>query len=79
MVTSLTLTQETEKDMMVRVHPPLPFIKIIKERFIMTKGKMIKALKEAGVRSGDKDGYTVPLEHLKTYQVIKMYYQYCID
>lgn len=38
---------------------------------------MTKALKEKGIRTGDKDGSTVKLEHLKTYQIIKMYYEYC--
>lgn len=44
-----------------------------------TKGKMIKALKEKGIRSGDKNGAMVSLEHLKTYQIINLYYTYCID
>jgi hypothetical protein len=46
---------------------------------MMTKGKMISALKKAGVRSGDKDGAMVSLEHLKTFQVIKLYYEYCAE
>ena len=41
----------------------------------MTKGEMIKKLKAAGVRRGDKDGATVALEHLKTYAVINLYYK----
>ena len=45
---------------------------------MLTKGKMIKQLKEkAGIRSGDKNGTVVKLEHLKFYQVIELYYQYC--
>ena len=45
---------------------------------MLTKGKMIKQLKEkAGIRKGDKNGAMVQLEHLKTYQIISMYYQYC--
>ena len=44
---------------------------------MLTKGKMISALKKAGVRRGDKNGSIVQLEHLKTYQIISMYYQYC--
>ena len=44
---------------------------------MLTKGKMIKALKEHGIRKGDKNGAMVQLEHLKTYQIINMYYQYC--
>lgn len=39
----------------------------------MTKGKMIKALKEVGIRTGDKNGSTVKLEHLKTYEITKLY------
>ena len=44
---------------------------------MLSKGKMISALKKAGIRRGDKNGSIVPLEHLKAYQVIKLYYQYC--
>ena len=45
---------------------------------MLTKGKMIKQLKEkAGIRYGDKEGARVSLEHLKTHQVINLYYQYC--
>lgn len=43
----------------------------------MTKGFMIKELKKNGVRYGDKDGALVKLEHLKTYQVVSLYYTYC--
>jgi hypothetical protein len=45
---------------------------------MMTKGKMISALKKVGIRRGDKDGAMVALEHLKTFEIIKMYYEYCI-
>jgi hypothetical protein len=44
---------------------------------MLTKGKMTKALKEHGIRKGDKNGATVSLEHLKTYQIINLYYRYC--
>ena len=44
----------------------------------MTKGKMIKELKTKGIRSGEKEGAKVSLEHLKYYQVAKMYYTYCV-
>lgn len=44
---------------------------------MITKGKMIKALKEKGIRSGEKEGAKVRLEHLKSYQVSKMYYEFC--
>ena len=44
---------------------------------MLTKGKMIKELKAHGIRKADKEGTTVSLEHLKTYQVINLYYQYC--
>ena len=44
---------------------------------MITKGKMIKALKEKGIRKGDKNGSSVSLEHLKTYQIITLYSQYC--
>ena len=40
---------------------------------MMTKGKMIKALKEAGVRK--QPGTSKQLEHLKTYEVINLYYE----
>lgn len=44
---------------------------------MLTKGKMIKCLKEHGIRKADKEGYTVSLEHLKMYQVSKLYYENC--
>lgn len=44
---------------------------------MLTKGKMTKALKEKGIRRGEKDGAIVPLEHLKTYQIINLYYTHC--
>ena len=40
----------------------------------MTKGSMIKKLKAAGIRKGEKDGATVKLEHLKTFAVTLLYY-----
>lgn len=46
---------------------------------MLTKGKMIKELKSKGIRKADKEGATVSLEHLKTHQVINLYYQYCVD
>ena len=46
---------------------------------MISKGKMIKSLKEHGIRKGDKNGATVSLEHLKTYQVINLYYKHCVD
>lgn len=45
----------------------------------MTKGKMIRSLKERGIRKGDKDGAMVSLEHLKVYQITKLYYEYCVS
>lgn len=44
---------------------------------MLTKGSMIRELKRVGVRKGDKNGAEVSLEHLKTFQVIKLYSQYC--
>lgn len=44
---------------------------------MMTKGKMIKILKANGIRYGEKAGAKVRLEHLKSYQVYKMYYDFC--
>lgn len=44
---------------------------------MLSKGKMISELKKNGIRTGDKNGAEVSLEHLKTFQVIKLYYQYC--
>lgn len=41
---------------------------------MLTKGFMTKALKEAGIRRAEKDGGTVKLEHLKTYQLTKLYF-----
>ncbi len=44
---------------------------------MLTKGKMIKELKKVGVRTGDKDGAKVQLEHLKSYNVTKLYFEHC--
>lgn len=44
---------------------------------MLTKGFMVKELKKSGVRTGDKEGATVKVEHLKTHQITKMYYEYC--
>jgi hypothetical protein len=42
----------------------------------MTKGKYIKALHSIGVRRGQKQGATVSLEHLKTVDVINLYFKH---
>ena len=55
----------------------LPTIYLKGEIIMLTKGKMIKQLKEHGIRKGEKNGATVQLEHLKAYQVANLYYQYC--
>lgn len=45
---------------------------------MLTKGKMIKQLKEkAGIRSGDKNGAKVKLEHLKSFAITELYYKHC--
>ena len=44
---------------------------------MLTKGTMIKELKKNGIRRGDKNGAIVKLEHLKTFEVIKLYFTYC--
>ena len=44
---------------------------------MLTKGKMIKQLKEKGIRTGDKNGAKVKLEHLKLFAVTELYNQYC--
>ena len=46
---------------------------------MLTKGKMVKALKRAGIRQGDKNEVRVSLEHLKTSDVAKLYYKYCVN
>lgn len=46
---------------------------------MLTKGKMINELKKVGIRIGDKDGVDVGLSHLKTAQVINLYYQHCVN
>lgn len=46
---------------------------------MMTKGKMITELKKVGIRRADKDGAMVSLEHLKTFDITKLYYQYCVE
>lgn len=45
---------------------------------MLSKGKMITALKKVGIRKGEKDGAFVSLEHLKTSEVIKLYYDNCV-
>ena len=45
---------------------------------MLTKGYMIKQLKKVGVRKGEKNGAFVSLEHLKTTEVIKLYYDNCV-
>ena len=44
---------------------------------MLTKGFMVKELKKNGIRKGEKDNVIVPLEHLKTYQVVELYYRHC--
>ena len=44
---------------------------------MLTKGKMIKELKQQNIRTGDKNGARVKLAHLKTPEVIKLYFTYC--
>lgn len=44
---------------------------------MLTKGEMVRELKKAGIRFGDKNGAKVKVEHLKSFQIITMYYQYC--
>lgn len=42
---------------------------------MLTKGKMVVALKKKGIRFGDKNGAKVKLEHLKTPQIVSLYFQ----
>jgi hypothetical protein len=44
---------------------------------MITKGKMIQELKKCGVRRGEKNGASVQLEHLKQFEIIKLYTEYC--
>lgn len=44
---------------------------------MLSKGKMISELKKAGIRTGDKNGARVKLEHLKSFAITELYYQYC--
>ena len=46
---------------------------------MLTKGKMIKELHKMGIRSGDKNGAIVKLSHLKTHQIIALYYEHCVE
>ena len=45
---------------------------------MLTKGMMINELKKAGIRTGEKNGASVGLSHLKTAQVTELYYQHCV-
>jgi hypothetical protein len=42
----------------------------------MTKGFMIRELKKKNVRTGDKNGSRVKLEHLKATEVTKLYFKH---
>lgn len=44
---------------------------------IFSKGKLIKELKQKGVRKGDKQGATVSLEHLKYADVVNLWFEHC--
>jgi hypothetical protein len=44
---------------------------------MLSKGKMISALKKVGIRKGDKNGAEVKLEHLKTPEITTLYFTYC--
>lgn len=44
----------------------------------MGKGKMIRALKAKGIRRAEKGSAMVALEHLKTWAIIKLYYEHCV-
>lgn len=46
-------------------------------RNILTKGEMIKQLKKNGIRTGDKNGAKVSLEHLKTWAICNLYFENC--
>ena len=47
---------------------------------MLTKGKMINALKKKGIRVGEKErGVVVGLSHLKTSHIINLYCQHCMD
>lgn len=47
---------------------------------MLTKGKMCKALKAKGIRKAIKyDGSFVSLEHLKTFEVVNLYYTHCVE
>ena len=45
---------------------------------MLTKGKMIQALKKQGIRRGDKGSAIVKLEHLKTPQIPTLYFEHCV-
>ena len=44
---------------------------------MLTKGKMVRELKKNGIRTGDKNGAKVKLEHLKSFAITELYYQHC--
>ena len=45
---------------------------------MLTKGKMVRELKKTGIRTGDKNGAKVKLEHLKSFTITELYYQHCV-
>jgi hypothetical protein len=44
---------------------------------MLTKGFMIGELKKIGIRTGDKNGSKVKLEHLKSFAITELYYRHC--
>ena len=46
---------------------------------MLTKGKMIKELKKVGVRTGNKNGAKVKLEHLKSFAITELYFKHCVE
>jgi hypothetical protein len=44
---------------------------------MLTKGAMVNTLKKNGIRTGDKNGAKVKLEHMKTPDLAKLYFTYC--
>ena len=39
----------------------------------MTKGQLIKALHEKGIRYGERNGVMLKLGHLKWFELVKLY------
>lgn len=74
----VTATHETlTLALQVRVLLSQPYL--FKKGANMTKGQMIKALHSIGIRSGDRDGVEKKLQHLRYFEICRLYYDNIVN